>query len=59
MLKQKKSAELFAQGSALIPGAVNSPVRAMKSVGIDPLFIERASGSRIYDADGNEFITSP
>jgi glutamate-1-semialdehyde 2,1-aminomutase len=56
MLNAKKSAELFAQGSLLIPGAVNSPVRAMKAVGLDPLFVERACGSRIYDADGNEFI---
>ena len=40
----------------LIPGGVNSPVRAMKAVGLDPLFVERACGSRIYDADGNEFV---
>ena len=39
-----------------MPGGVNSPVRAFKSVGRDPLYIERAKGSRIYDVDGNEFI---
>ena len=39
-----------------MPGGVNSPVRACRNVGRTPLFIERAAGSRIYDADGNEFI---
>jgi glutamate-1-semialdehyde 2,1-aminomutase len=39
-----------------MPGGVNSPVRAFKSVGRDPLFISRAKGSNIYDADGNEYI---
>ena len=56
MVNAKRSAELFAQGLMLIPGGVNSPVRAMKAVGLDPLFVERACGSRIYDADGNEFV---
>jgi glutamate-1-semialdehyde 2,1-aminomutase len=56
MVNRKKSADLFARASALIPGAVNSPVRAMNAVGMDPLFIERAAGSRIYDVDGSEFI---
>jgi len=40
----------------VIPGGVNSPVRAFKSVGCDPLFYERAKGSRVWDADGNEYI---
>jgi len=39
-----------------MPGGVNSPVRAFKSVGRDPLYIERAKGAKIWDADGNEFI---
>lgn len=39
-----------------MPGGVNSPVRAFKSVGRDPLYIERAAGSKIYDVDGNEFV---
>jgi glutamate-1-semialdehyde 2,1-aminomutase len=40
----------------VIPGGVNSPVRACKSVGADPLFIDRAEGSRVFDADGNAYI---
>ena len=51
-----KSAALFARAKERIPGGVNSPVRAFKSVGRDPLFITRAEGARIYDADGNAFI---
>jgi len=51
-----KSSQLFAEAQKHMPGGVNSPVRAFKSVGRDPLYIERAKGSRIYDADGNEFI---
>nr|WP_282003945.1 glutamate-1-semialdehyde 2,1-aminomutase [Geotalea uraniireducens] len=50
------SRQLFARAITSIPGGVNSPVRAFKSVGADPLFISKASGSRIIDADGNEFI---
>ncbi|GBC62038.1 glutamate-1-semialdehyde-2,1-aminomutase [Desulfonema ishimotonii] len=50
------SLKLFEETQAVIPGGVNSPVRACKSVGCTPLFIERAQGSRIYDMDGNEFI---
>ena len=52
----KRSQELFNKSAALIPGGVNSPVRACKSVGAEPLFIARAKGSKIYDVDGNEFI---
>ena len=52
----QKSQQLFAQAQTFIPGGVNSPVRAFKSVGCTPLFVERASGSKIYDADGNEYI---
>lgn len=51
-----KSSKLFAEAKKHIPGGVNSPVRAFKSVGRDPLYIQRAKGSRIYDVDGNEFI---
>src|SRR5580765_5799371 len=51
-----KSRELFAEAQLHMPGGVNSPVRAFKSVGREPLYIERAKGSRIYDVDGNEFI---
>jgi glutamate-1-semialdehyde 2,1-aminomutase len=51
-----KSDALFERARMLIPGGVNSPVRAFRSVGRNPLFIARASGARIWDADGNEFI---
>ncbi len=52
----EKSKQLFTEAKKYIPGGVNSPVRAFKSVGGDPLFIERGAGSKFYDADGNEFI---
>ena len=48
--------ELFTEAQKFIPGGVNSPVRAFKSVGHNPVFIEQASGSKIYDVDGNEYI---
>src|SRR5258707_6769016 len=51
-----KSSQLFAEAQKHMPGGVNSPVRAFKSVGRDPLYIERAKGSKIYDVDGNAFI---
>lgn len=52
----KKSAELYQKALEIIPGGVNSPVRACKSVGIKPIFIERAEGSKLYDSDGNCYI---
>ncbi len=55
-MNHQKSAALFAQAKKIIPGGVNSPVRAFKSVGCDPIFIARAEGSKIYDADGNAYI---
>jgi len=51
-----KSKQLFEQAKKYIPGGVNSPVRAFKSVGGDPLFIQRGEGSKFYDVDGNEYI---
>ncbi|MFF2156254.1 glutamate-1-semialdehyde 2,1-aminomutase [Paenibacillus chitinolyticus] len=51
-----KSAAAFAEAKQVIPGGVNSPVRAFKSVGLTPMYMERASGSRVYDIDGNEYI---
>ncbi|MCW2477396.1 glutamate-1-semialdehyde 2,1-aminomutase [Candidatus Symbiopectobacterium sp. NZEC151] len=51
-----KSESLYAAAQQLIPGGVNSPVRAFNGVGGVPLFIERAEGSRLYDADGNAYI---
>jgi len=55
-MKKDISKTLFEQANALIPGGVNSPVRACRSVGTDPLFIDRADGAYIFDADGNRFI---
>jgi glutamate-1-semialdehyde 2,1-aminomutase len=52
----KKSKQLFEAAKKYIPGGVNSPVRAFKSVGGDPLFITHGKGSKFYDADGNEYI---
>jgi len=55
-MNQDRSSQLFRKAKTLMPGGVNSPVRAFRSVGGEPLFIERAAGSRICDADGNEYI---
>lgn len=55
-MNTERSEILFNEAKKYIPGGVNSPVRAFKSVGGNPLFIQRGSGSKIYDADGNEFI---
>ncbi len=51
-----KSQELFSRAQQSIPGGVNSPVRAFKSVGGTPLFISKAKGAYLYDADGNKYI---
>ncbi len=55
-LPDRKSAELYERAVQLMPGGVNSPVRAMGSIGRDPVFIDRGEGSRIWDADGNEYV---
>lgn len=52
----KRSAALYAEALRCIPGGVNSPVRAFKSVGGDPLFIERSEGPYLFDVDGNRYI---
>lgn len=51
-----KSEEFFKQALKLIPGGVNSPVRACNSVGGQPIFIQKADGSKVYDVDGNAYI---
>ncbi len=51
-----ESARAFAAARTVLPGGVNSPVRAFKSVGGEPLFIDRGAGSHIWDVDGNEYI---
>lgn len=56
MRKDDKSKAAFAAAKKVIPGGVNSPVRAFKSVGLTPVFVQRGEGSRIYDIDGNVFI---
>ncbi|GFO67407.1 glutamate-1-semialdehyde 2,1-aminomutase [Geomonas limicola] len=55
-MKNSRSTQLFQEALKTIPGGVNSPVRAFRSVGSDPLFIKKAAGCKIYDEDGNEFI---
>ena len=52
----RHSKQLFSRAQQSIPGGVNSPVRAFKSVKMNPLFIKRALGSKIFDVDGNEYI---
>jgi glutamate-1-semialdehyde 2,1-aminomutase len=52
----QKSIELFQQAQQLLPGGVDSPVRAFRAVGGQPLFIERGEGSYVYDVDGNRYI---
>ncbi len=54
-MQKLNSEHMFQKAQQYIPGGVNSPVRACKSVGCDPLFIEKADGSKVYDVDGNAF----
>jgi glutamate-1-semialdehyde 2,1-aminomutase len=56
MLAMDRSARLMERAVGLMPGGVNSPVRAFRSVGGDPLFMERGEGSRIFDVDGNWYL---
>jgi len=51
-----RSEELYRRALELLPGGVNSPVRAMQAIARDPVFVARGSGSRIWDADGNEYV---
>ena len=55
-MKTQRSEQLFAEAQQIIPGGVNSPVRAFRSVGGQPRFIARAKGSHLYDVDGNNYI---
>jgi glutamate-1-semialdehyde 2,1-aminomutase len=55
-VKTRRSDALFARALELIPGGVNSPVRAFRSVGCSPRFITKAEGARLWDEDGNEYI---
>jgi len=55
-LTDTKSAALYARALRVLPGGVNSPVRAMRAIGRDPVFIDRASGAEITDVDGNVYV---
>ncbi|BCL79837.1 glutamate-1-semialdehyde 2,1-aminomutase [Ktedonobacteria bacterium brp13] len=55
-LQMTRSHALFAEAQNLLPGGVNSPVRAFRGVGGDPVFIERAEGEYLYDVDGNRYL---
>ncbi|MHA3775397.1 glutamate-1-semialdehyde 2,1-aminomutase [Verrucomicrobiota bacterium sgz303538] len=55
-MTHSRSHELFTEARRFIPGGVNSPVRAFRGVGGEPFFVERASGARVWDVDGNEYI---
>lgn len=54
--QDSRSKEAFAEALRYIPGGVNSPVRAFRSVGLTPYYVERAEGCRIYDIDGHSYI---
>jgi glutamate-1-semialdehyde 2,1-aminomutase len=53
---EARSAELYERALGLIPGGVNSPVRAMRAIGRDPLFVARGAGATLQDVDGNEYV---
>ncbi len=56
MKPRARSAEIFRRAQELIPGGVNSPVRAFRSVGLEPVVLARGAGSHVWDVDGNEYI---
>ena len=55
-LADTRSAELYRRAVHALPGGVNSPVRAMRAIGRDPIFVRRASGAEIVDVDGNRYV---
>ncbi len=55
-LRDTRSAELYRRAVALMPGGVNSPVRAMRAIGRDPIFVTRAAGAELVDVDGNRYV---
>jgi glutamate-1-semialdehyde 2,1-aminomutase len=55
-LTDTRSAELYRRALGVLPGGVNSPVRAMRAIGRDPIFVERASGAELLDVDGNRYV---
>src|SRR6476660_1231058 len=56
VMKSTRSIKLFEEAQQLIPGGVNSPVRAFRGVGGNPVFIDHASGPYVYDVDGNRYL---
>ena len=55
-MRYQRSSTLFKEAQQVIPGGVNSPVRAFKSVGGTPIFVEKAKGAYLYDVDGNTYL---
>ena len=55
-MNNTRSHDLFSRAQSLMPGGVNSPVRAFKSVGGEPFFVQRADGPHLFDVDGNRYI---
>lgn len=55
-MNYQRSSALFEAAQKVIPGGVNSPVRAFKAVGGTPIFVERAKGAYLYDVDGNRYV---
>ncbi|MBK43478.1 MAG: aspartate aminotransferase family protein, partial [Flavobacteriaceae bacterium] len=55
-MRYQRSSKLFKIAKEVIPGGVNSPVRAFKAVGGSPIFIKRAKGAYLYDEDNNRYI---
>lgn len=55
-MRHDKSHALYARAQTLLPGGVNSPVRAFRKVGGEPFFVDRGAGARLYDVDGNQYV---
>ena len=55
-LTDTRSSELYSRALRVLPGGVNSPVRAMRAIGRDPIFVDRAAGGEIFDVDGNGYV---
>ena len=55
-LTDTRSAEAYARAQRVLPGGVNSPVRAMRSIGRDPVFVDRGEGAELVDVDGNRYV---
>ena len=55
-MRRPRSEEIFRKATDVLVGGVNSPVRAFRAVGGDPIVVDRAAGARLWDADGNEYI---